>query len=238
MAEYPLLIFPDPARTEKAKRHGGGRPPRIPDAQRQAERLALQLERLHQAMDHRTLTLQDNPLGLQPELALVLETIGSVDRFINSIRMIPGLEWLGESEIESIPPDYGFEDEDDPQKQLRGQMFLVMTDRRALEELQNLFNRWQRDPSTRFPRGLAPLRQAFAHLYTIRPWDDEDRIRETGVFEDWQCRERHGQTVTPFEAELWFRGTPQRQHQAGAYLRSRQELTFTLLSGPDMLGAW
>jgi len=215
MAEYPLLIFPEPTRAEKARRSRGGRPPRIPDAQRQAERIVPQFQRLQQAMDRQRLALQNTSLGLQPEQALVLETIGSVDRFINAIKKVPGLEWLGEFEIDDIAPDYGFEDKKDPEKPLKGQLFLVMTDQRALKELQGLFDNW---PNKRFPRGLAPLKQAFAHLHTIRPWDAEDRIRDTGLLEDWKDRVRHGQEIVPFEVELWFRENPGRQRQAEAYL--------------------
>lgn len=218
MAEYPLLIFPEPARAEKARRFGGGQPPRIPDVQRQAERIAPQFQRLQQVMERHRLALQNNSLGLQPEQALVLETIGSVDGFIKAIKKVPGLEWLGEFEIDDIAPDYGFEDEKDPQKLLKGQLFLVMTDHRALQELQSLFNNWQQNPNTGFPRGLAPLKQAFAHLRTIRPWDAEDRIRDTGLIPDWQDRVGHGQGVVPFEVELWFRENPGRQRQAEAYL--------------------
>lgn len=215
MADYPLLIFPEPARAEKARRFGGGRPPRIPDAQRQVERIAPQFQRLQQAMDRQRLDLRNNSLGLQPEQALVLETIGSVDRFVNAIKKVPGLEWLGEFEIDDIAPDYGFEDKKDPEKPLKGQLFLVMTDQRALKELQSLFDNW---PNKKFPRGLAPLRQAFAHLHTIRPWDAEDRIRDTGLLEDWEHRVRRGQEIIPFEVELWFRENPGRQHQAETYL--------------------
>ena len=208
MAEYPLLIFPEPARAEKARRYGGGRPARIPDAQRQAERLVPQFQRLQQAMDRHRLALQNNSLGLQPEQALVLETIGSVDRFINAIKKVPGLEWLGNSRLDEIAPEHGFEDEKDPQMQLKGQIFLVMTDQRALEELQSVFNNWKQNPEAKFPSGLAPLKQAFAHLHTIRPWDAEDRIRDTGLLEDWKDRIEHGQEVVPFEVELWFEKTP------------------------------
>ena len=193
MAEHPLLIFPEPARAEKARRHGRGRPPRIPDAQRQAERLAPQFQRLQEAMNRQRLALQNNSLGLQPEQVLVLETIGSVDRFINAIKKVPGLEWLGEFDLDEIVPEHGFEDEEDPQKQLKGQLFLVMTDQRALQEIQRLFTNWRRDHNTNFPYGLAPLKHAFAHLHTIRPWDAEDRIRDTGLVEDWKDRIEHGQ---------------------------------------------
>ena len=78
--EYPLLIFPEPSRAGRAVLHGGGGRPRLPSASRQAERITPQFQRLHEAMEHQRVTLQDNPLGLQPELALVLETVGSVEK--------------------------------------------------------------------------------------------------------------------------------------------------------------
>lgn len=218
MAEHPLLVFPEPVRAEKARRFGGGRPPRIPDAQRQSERLAPQFQRLQQAMDQQRIALQGNSLGLQPEQALVIGTIGPIDNFINAVKKIDGLEWLGEFELDDIAPEYGFEDKKDPEKQLKGQLFLIMTDQRALQELQNLFTKWKQDDSISFPRNLAPLKQAFVHLHTIRPWNAEDRIRDTGIVEDWKDRIAHGQNVVPFEVELWFRGIPNRQRQAETYL--------------------
>lgn len=220
MAEYPLLIFPEPGRAERAKRRGGGGKVGLPDAQQQAGRLAPLLQRLQQAMDRQRLTLQDNSLGLQPEQALVLETVGPIQNFINAVKKIAGLEWLGEFEISDIDPEYGFKDEKDPKKQLKSHLFLVMTDQRALQELQRLFGNWQQNPDTKFPRGLAPLKHAFAHLHTIRPWDAEDRIRDTGLLEDWKDRIAQGQEIVPFEVELWFRQDPGRQRQGETYLRN------------------
>lgn len=220
MAEHPLLIFPKPVPAEKAKRYGGGRPPQIPDARSQAERLAPQFQRLQQAMERQRLALQNNSLGIQPEQVLVLETIGPIQNFVKAVKRIEGLEWLGEFEIDDIVPEYGFEDEKDPEKPLKGHLFLVMTDQRALQELQRLFSIWQQNPDARFALGLAPLKQAFAHLYTIRPWGAEDRIRETGLMEDWQERIAHGQETVPFEVELWFRENAVRRQQAEAYLRN------------------
>ena len=220
MTEHPLLIFPEPTRAEKARRYGGGGKFRLPDTRSQARRLIPQFQCLQQAMDRQRLILQNNALGLQPEQALVLETVGPIQNFINAVRKVEGLEWLGEFEIGDIVPEHGFEDEKDAQKQLKGQLFLVMTDQRALQELQSLFNNWQQNHDAKFPRGLAPLKHAFVHLHTIRPWDAQDRIRETGVIEDWQFRMKHGQQSVPFEAELWFRGDPNRRQQAETYLRS------------------
>ena len=65
-------------------------------------------------MEKRRIALQDNPLGLLPEQALVLETIGSIENFIRAVEKISGLEWLAEYELEDIAPQYGFEDEESP----------------------------------------------------------------------------------------------------------------------------
>jgi len=219
MPEYPLLIFPDPAPSERERRRIIPGRPRLPDAAQQARRLEMQFPVLQRAMERQRLALQDNPLGLQPELALVLETIGPIQNFVKAVKRVEGLEWLGESELDDIAPEHGFEYEQDPKKPLKGQLFLVMTNQRALQEMQKLFSSWQQDPSTKFPYGLAPLRHAFAQLHTIRPWDAQDRIRDTGILEDWQFRVDHEQEVVPFEAELWFRGNPTRRQQAESHLR-------------------
>ena len=135
--DYPLLVFPEPTHAERDKRGGGGGAVKIPDASQQAERLAPQFQRLQDAMVQKRAALQDNTLGIQPEQVLVLETIGSIDNFVNAVRRVEGLEWLGEFEHDPIDPEYGFEDEQDSQKLLNGQLFLVMTDQQALQQMQN-----------------------------------------------------------------------------------------------------
>jgi hypothetical protein len=136
---------------------------------------------------------------------LVLETIGPVEGFIGAVRKIEGLEWLTEFEGPELPPAYGFEAISDPERQLPGQLFLVATDQQALQQIVGLFRLWQDDPSVRMEHGLNSLKSVFAHLYDIRPWDMRDRIRESGVIEDWENRIAEGQATVPFEAELWFR---------------------------------
>ena len=65
-------------------------------------------------MEQRRASLQNNSLGIQPEQVLVLETVGSIENFINAVRRVEGLEWLGEFERGDIIPDFGFEDESNP----------------------------------------------------------------------------------------------------------------------------
>ena len=219
MDEYPLLIFPEPSRAGRAALPGGGGRPRLPSASRQAERIRPQFQRLHEAMEHQRLTLQDNPLGIQPELALVMETVGSVQNFIGAVRRVEGLEWLGELSLTDIPPDDDFLDEDRPQRQLNGQLFVTMSDQRALRELQRLFDSWQENPDAPFDDGFAPLKHVFEHLRTIRPWGVEDRLRDTGVFDTWQLDIDNDSRVVNFEAELWFRNDQTRRQQAEAQVR-------------------
>ena len=208
MAEHPLLIFPTPSRSERARRWGGGGGIIRPTPNRQAERLAPRFDSLQTAMDRRRLELRDNPLGVQPEKTLVLETVGTMDDFTNAMRRIDGLEWLGEVEDEDVAPDHGFEDESNPEKQLRGRLFLMMSNQQALGQMRSLFEQWRESPNQRFRPGLAGLKRVFAHLYDIRLWGPDDRIRETGLIDDWQARLAANNSTVPFEAELWFRNNP------------------------------
>ena len=213
--EYPLLIFPRPSSATRAKRTSGGGRFRLPSASRQAERILPQFQRIHDAIEQKRLALRGNPLGIQPEKVLVLETIGSVDNFINAVKHVEGLEWLGESELTNIPPDDDFQDTDSPEKQLTGRLFLVMSDQQALHELQSLFDKRE----SAFPQGRGPLKRAFKHLRNIRPWGVEDRITETGIFESWQAsmQVEPGRLV-PFAAELWFRNDERRRRQAELHI--------------------
>ena len=219
MPEYPLLFFPSPSIAPRARR-GGGRPKlKKPLPSSQARRLDPQFQPLLRSLEQRQASLQDSPLGILPEQTLVLETFGSIDKFVRVIRGIEGLEWLGEIELEDIEPAFGFEDESNPEKALQGQLFFVMTNLQALQQVYRLFKKWERDQDAGFPDDLANLKKAFEHLKTIRFWGPEDRIRETGLLEDWNFRLEFVQERVPFEVELWFRNDPDRQLQAEAEVR-------------------
>ena len=103
--EFPLLVFPEPIRADRARRRGGGASRiRVPVPAQQAQRLTPQFQRLQEALDDRRLALQDNPLGVVPEQVLVIETIGSIQNFLRAIGRLTGLEWLSEYELENIEP--------------------------------------------------------------------------------------------------------------------------------------
>ena len=220
MPENPLLIFPNPVHVERTKLRGFGSRPPLPDSGQQADRLAPQFVSLLDAMDRQRIALQDNAFGLQPEQVLVLEVVGSIENFIRITRNIEGLEWQGESELDDIEPAFGFEDESHPDKNLKGRMFLVMTDQRALHQIHRLFNRWRRDGNTQFPDGLGELKKVFEQLYDIRPWGIEERVRETGILDDWNARLQYDQEVVNFTVELWFRRSERFRNASAAYVRS------------------
>jgi hypothetical protein len=168
--------------------------------------------------------LRDNPVGVLPDQVLVLETVGSVDDFVDAVRRIDGLEWLTEADLSDLEPDDDFRDDrdDHDERVLPGRLFLVMTDAGALTTLRLRFDEFQRNPDARFPGGLAPLRHVFEQLRTVRFWGPEDRLAEFGLFEDWRFRlDNSDQTaLLPFEAELWFRSTPLSRQQAEVRFRA------------------
>ena len=219
MPNHPLLVFPVPYHTKRTNRPGFGSRLRLPAATQQGQRLAPQFQQPQRAMEQRRASLQNNSLGIQPEQVLVLETVGSIENFINAVRRVEGLEWLGEFERGDIIPDFGFEDESNPERSLREQMFLLMTNQQALREMRSLFNIWREAPDTKFPYGLAKLRDAFRYLQDIRPWSADDRIRETGLLEDWQFRLQNDESTVPFEAELWFWNDIALRDKSESYVR-------------------
>lgn len=222
MADYPLLSFPDPEITRRQLPGGGGGPShlRYPSARRQGDRLNPEFQRLADVVRDRNMELRDNPVGVLPDQVLVLETVGTVDDFVDAVRQINGLEWLAEADLLDIQPDDDFRDERDD-RTLPGRLFLVMTDAGALTTLMLRFNEFQRNPEARFPIGLAPLRHVFRQLRTVRLWGPQDRMAEFGLFENWRFRlENSDETdLLPFEAELWFRNTMLHRRHAEARFR-------------------
>ena len=56
--------------------------------ERQAERLAPQFTRLQNALEKRRIAIQNNSLGIKPEMVLVLETIGAVQDFFQAVKKV------------------------------------------------------------------------------------------------------------------------------------------------------
>lgn len=209
MAERPLLFFPAPELADRTKKA----PPRDhvhkPDRVRQGQRLSPIFNQLQAAIDSRRLEIQQNPAGIDPEQVLVLETIGSIEAFANTVKKyIDGFEWMGELEIDEITPDEDFYDFKKPEKKLSGRLYLVMVNQQALTQVLSLWRRYEADPEMKFERGLTPLRDVFLCLKSIERWDIKHRLLETGIIDIWKENlEIYEDKPIPFEVELWFRGS-------------------------------
>lgn len=207
MPEHPLLIFPTPQTVDRTKRKPHF--PKIckPSMARQAMRLSPMFSQLQISFAARRVEIQQNIDGIDPEEVLVIETIGSIEKFANAVKHISGLEWLGEIETDDISPDEDFYNTEDPKKNLNGRLFLIMSNQVALNQLISLWEHYRNDPNIEFQRGLAKFKNVFSYLKDIRRWDVQDRLSETGILQKWHEELEYGEErSSPFEIELWFRG--------------------------------
>lgn len=205
-----------------------------PTAQRQWERLSPLFGQLQAAFGARRVELQQTSAGTDPEQVLVIETIGGVEDFANAVRRIQGFEWMGEVVVDGIVPDEDFHDESNPEKELSGRLYLVMSNRRALDEMLSLWQRYQANTDMVFERGLTRFRDVFLCLKSIRRWGVQDRLLETGLIEAWQQElDYGGDRTVRFEAELWYRGALEAQ------LASANRVTeLVQRSGGRVLAQW
>src|SRR5467141_4183973 len=124
MATRPLLILPQPEAAERMKKSGGQSDLHLPSHRQQTQRLTPKFDQLRQAFEAERAQLRQDP-GLEPERVLVLETVDGVEEFVRAVRRTPGMEWLGEWEEEDIESDGDFYRESDPERALRGRLYLV-----------------------------------------------------------------------------------------------------------------
>ncbi len=131
MPDRPLLLFPTPEAAERAKLPPS--PGRIhrPSHHQQGQRLSPRFARLRVEFEARRVELQQTAVGADPKQVLVIETVGNVENFANTVKKIDGFEWMGEIESDEIAPDADFYDEGNRERELGGRLYLVMTNQRA-----------------------------------------------------------------------------------------------------------
>ncbi|WP_243581171.1 S8 family peptidase [Rathayibacter sp. VKM Ac-2926] len=141
----------------------------------------------------------------------MFDLAGSVDDFHKAVSHVPGLEYLLEMDEEKSAPDELFHTETNEgptNKPVQRTVHVVMSDAAAAQQLVSLFDTWQTNPSVTLERGLAPLKRVFAQLRDVRPWSAQDRVRETGLLEQWRDDLAAAGPYVSFkrvEIELWFR---------------------------------
>ena len=225
MTERPLLVLPLPTLAGKASGPRGGKGPRALSPQRQHERLGPRIQELEAALEAKRLAIQVSTTDLQPEEVLVLETAGNLEEFYKAVQKIEGLDFLGEFDEDSIPPNDDFfvanDDGTRSQKAFKGRVYLVFTSQAAYRQLLHLWNTWQEGND--LPRGTRKWRDVFSHLRDIRFWSASDRLDETGVLEDWTGRLTWDVGLIPCEIELFFRRSPAERLAAANRVRSAVE---------------
>lgn len=125
------------------------------------------------------------------------------------------MEWLAEVD-EDMTADEDFYRSDHREAPVSGRLYLIMTNRAALDELLRLWAAYQANPDQPFIRGFNKWRDLFSRLRTLRLWNAEDRLRDTGLLDNWRFDIENGRETVSFEAELWFRGNDEVQQRAQA----------------------
>ncbi|MBI5100617.1 MAG: S8 family peptidase [Nitrospirae bacterium] len=221
MPDKPLLIFPTPTKIGRSKKSFPPSSFRYPSPDRQSNRLTPKFENIEQTFEARRAELIAQPTGAVFEQVLVLETVGTVADFITAVRSIPGMEWLGEWDEEDIPPDEDFyADEKHRDKVLNGRLYLVITNQTAIAELLSMWGKYKADPAVVLERGRAKWKDLFHHLREIRQWGIEDRLKKTGILDDWEMRATRGMQIVRFEIELWYKENESAQHHTAEVIKN------------------
>lgn len=223
----PLLAFGSPTVVDRPTQTPRDMP-RLsrPNAGRQGERLTPQFGELSAAFDAERARLSaDTPDEVDPALVVVFDLAGSIKDFRNAIDQIDGLEFLSELIGDRSDPDDDFHmtesESGRTDKPVQHSLYLMMSNAKAIDELLRLFTAWQADPSASFAYGLGKFKTAFQQLTAIRRWGPEDRIRETGLREQWQENlDVVGQSVSTVmvEVELWYRRDATQRATAQAHV--------------------
>ena len=219
MPERPLILFPRYEDSDRAKGSGGPQKFSKPSVSRQMQRFSPKFEQLQRAIQQKNIAIQQSPTGINPECALVLEVIGSVDSFYSVIKNIDGLELMFDISVDGVEQDDDFKllDKHGNVKDgdLSGKVYCVMTNKRALDELISLWRQYANNPEMQFQRGYTGLRDMFKQLKDIRYWSPKDRLEETHVLNYWRENlEFYGDRAVKFEIELFFRNNPEQRTNA------------------------
>jgi hypothetical protein len=216
-----------------------------PGTGRQGERLTPQFRELTAAFDaERARLAADTADEVDPALVVVFDLAGSVKDFRNAINQIDGLEFLSELLGDRTDPDDDFHMTERgagrTDKPVPHSLYLVMSNAKAIDELLRLFALWQLDPSVSFERGLGKFKTAFQQLTAIRRWGPDDRIRETGLRDQWQeTLDLVGQAISTVmvEIELWYRGDAAQRTAAESHVEQIISATGGRLLDRSQIGA-
>lgn len=222
----PLLAFNPPQVPEGGRPRKSSHPiprPSGPGGKRQGERLGPKFSELVDAFSaQRVASGVGTPTETDPSLVVVLDLAGSVHDFHKAVKKVEGLEFLAEMAADDTEPDDDFymteSGKGRTNKAVPHSLYLMMSNAKAINQLLTLFKRWQEDPGATFEHGLGRFKDVFAQLVDLRRWGPEDRVRETGLLDDWRetiavIGQSHSSPVR-VEIELWYHHDRGRQLEA------------------------
>jgi hypothetical protein len=218
LPERPLLVSPPPIKQKFRAPPSIGDGAKNPKKARQIERLNPKFAALQEALEAKRGALQSDPSGPTLEQVLVFETNGPAKDLYETVAQMKGLEWLADEELRDLDPDEDFFIVKKPRrkkapsqithpKQLTAQLYLVLFNQEALEQLLSLWSFWR---SGHLPKEFRSWRAVFSQLRDIRRWGVQDRLRETRILEYWRDRVAAGYETVTIEIELWFRSLAKR----------------------------
>ena len=90
---------------------------------------------------------------------------------------------------------------------LSGRLFLSMSNRQAIDKVLSLWNQWDAGDK-KLPNPYGKWAEIFRQIKTIRRWNTQDRLRDTGIIDYWKEKielKRGTASKITFEIELWYR---------------------------------
>ena len=223
VAERPIIYIHASGRDSRTKQQGGsGRPLRVPNLARQQERISPRIRELEEFFERRSPLLSQSAAGAPPEEVIVFELATTVERFVNAVRRIDGMESLVESDEFDSDVDEDFGADEASAATYGSRLYFVVANHQAFRQFLSLWDRHQAIESGSgddWPYGAAPWREVFTHLKDVRRWGPEDRLLDTGLIDDWEDRLDRGDDYFPVEVDLWFRGSADRREEADNSVR-------------------
>ncbi|HLC14814.1 MAG TPA: S8 family peptidase [Thermodesulfovibrionia bacterium] len=92
-------------------------------------------------------------------------------------------------------------------KDLSGRLFLSMSNKQAIDKLLSLWNQWD-SGDKKLPQNYGKWAEIFKQTKTLRRWDTQDRLRDTGIIDYWKEElelKKGTSSKIIFEIELWYR---------------------------------
>jgi hypothetical protein len=216
MSKKPVLIFPKPSLVSRTPLDPSRQFLQLPSTATQGVRLSTKFSHLDAVFNNETASFSPTIAGSIPEMILVFEIAGRLDDFFKAVSKTPGMEFLAEYQKEFTNPDAYFFRLDNSgelsQGRIENRVFLSMTNRTAIQELQRYWQQYQTSGDFRW--GTSKFKNLFAQLKDIRPYSVSDRIKDTGIQEYLDELRSEGRNDVDFEIELVYRNVESKNDDA------------------------